>query len=167
MLSSRTCLRTVSTPAFEPSARTASLVTSTGALGGADLTVSSAVIIFVRLAIGSRREAFRCHRTRPLDRSNSSPAAGGRAAVRPIERPGPVAAKRLPAAADREPDEDDDRAAHGQIGAAERAGARHEGGGPRGRLEGGRADRAQARAAREHALRADAALRPRRRGGAR
>ena len=33
---------------------TASLVISTGASGGADLTVSSAVIIFVRLAIRRR-----------------------------------------------------------------------------------------------------------------
>ena len=54
MLSSRTCLPSGSTPTFEPAASTACLVTSTGASGGADWTVSRAVIIFVRLAMGRR-----------------------------------------------------------------------------------------------------------------
>src|ERR1700685_3296548 len=51
MVSSRTCLPSGSTPTFEPAASTACFVTSTGASGGAAFTVSSAVIIFVRIAL--------------------------------------------------------------------------------------------------------------------
>ena len=54
MLSSRTCLPSGSTPTFDPADSIACLVTSTGASGGADSTVSSAVIIFVRLAMRTR-----------------------------------------------------------------------------------------------------------------
>src|SRR5437763_1303744 len=71
------CLPSGSTPTFEPALLTASLVTTTRAFAGASLTVINAVIIFVRLAMRTRRRAFRCHRIRPVSRSKSSPARGG------------------------------------------------------------------------------------------
>ncbi len=53
------------------------LVISTGASGGAEETTSSAVIIFVRLAMRDALSGCSCHSTWPVVRLNSSPARGG------------------------------------------------------------------------------------------
>jgi hypothetical protein len=62
-----------SSPTPEPVKWTAWRVTSTLALGFEWATTTSAVIIFVRLAIGSTRVGRRCHSTLPVRTSNSSP----------------------------------------------------------------------------------------------
>ena len=49
----------------------------TFALGRACATTTSAVIIFVRLAIGTTCVGFRSHRTRPVFTSNSTPLFSG------------------------------------------------------------------------------------------
>ena len=50
----------------------------TGSFGWLRSTVSSAVMIFVRLAIGSTSVGRRRHSTSPVSTSNTSPARGGR-----------------------------------------------------------------------------------------
>src|SRR5919108_243848 len=50
----------------------------TGSFGRVRSTTSRAVMIFVRLAIGSRSSGRRRHNTSPLRTSNTSPARGGR-----------------------------------------------------------------------------------------
>ena len=77
MLSRRTWRPSGNTPTFEPAASTACRVTRTLAFGGSACTVSSAVIILLRLAMRRRASGLRCHRTAPVSRLNSRPARGG------------------------------------------------------------------------------------------
>ncbi len=94
-------------------------------------------------------------------------AAERRAAVRPEHRPCAVAAQPAAAPAHGEPHEADDRAAGGAHHAGERAGADHPRGDRHARLESRLAAARQARARGDAAVWAAAALRQRRRGGAR
>ena len=70
--------RAAAGPRRSPSSSAPPCVIRTGSFGWLRSTVSSAVMIFVRLAIGSTSVGRSRHSTSPVSTSNTSPARGGR-----------------------------------------------------------------------------------------